>query len=63
MEEYVKEFELLFIRCELMEPQEQTIARFLGGLRKDITNVVELQPYIFLEEVIKLATQVERQQK
>jgi len=63
MEEYVKEFELLLIRCELMEPQEQTIARFLGGLRKDITNVVELQPYIFLEEVINLATRVERQQK
>ena len=39
--EYVKEFELLLIRCELMEPQEQTIARFLGGLRKDIANVVE----------------------
>jgi len=63
VEEYVKEFEFLLIRCELMEPQEQTIARFLGGLRKDIANVVELQPYIFLEEVIKLATRVERQQK
>ncbi|XP_061957345.1 uncharacterized protein LOC133678848, partial [Populus nigra] len=43
VEEYVKEFGLLLIRCELMEPQEQTIARFLGGLMKDITNVVELQ--------------------
>jgi len=60
VEEYVKEFELLLIRYELMEPQEQTIARFLGGLRKDIANVVELQTYIFLEEVIKLATRVER---
>jgi len=30
-------------------------------LRKDIANVVELQPCIFLEEVIKLATRVERQ--
>ena len=29
----------------------------------DIANVVELQSYIFLEEVIKLATRVERQQK
>jgi len=63
MEEYVKEFELLLIRCELIEPQEQTITRFLGGLRKDIANVIELQPYIFLEEVIKLVTRVERQQK
>lgn len=32
-------------------------------MRKDITNTVELQLYIFLEEVIKLATRVERQQK
>jgi len=46
-----------------MEPQEQTIAKFLGGLRKDIANVVELQSYIFLKDVIKLATRVERQQK
>jgi len=59
----VKEFELLLIRCELIEPQEQTLVRFLGGLRKDITNVVVLQSYIFLEEVIKLTTRVERQQK
>jgi hypothetical protein len=63
VEEYVKEFELLLIQCELMEPQEQTIARFLGGLRKDIPNVVELQSYIFLAEVIKLPARVERQQK
>ena len=59
----MKEFQLLLIRCKLMEPQEQTIARSLEGLRKDIANVVELQPHIFLEEVIKLATRVERQQK
>jgi len=56
MEEYVKKFELLLIRCELMEPQEQTIARCLGGLRKDISNVFELKSYIFLEEFVKLAT-------
>jgi hypothetical protein len=51
VEEYVKEFELLLIRCELMEPQEQTIVRFLGGLRKDITNVVELQPTSSLKKL------------
>jgi hypothetical protein len=63
VEEYVMESELLMICYELIEPQEQTIARFIGGLRKDIGNVVELQPYIFLEDVIKLATKIERQQK
>jgi hypothetical protein len=32
-------------------------------LRKDIVNVVELQPDIFIKDVIKLATKIERQQK
>jgi hypothetical protein len=57
------EFELLMIHCKLIEPQEQTIAWFIGALRKDIANVVELQPYIFLVGVIKLVTRIERQQK
>jgi hypothetical protein len=63
VEEYVMEFELLMICYELIKPQEQTIARFIGGLRKDIANVVEFQPYSFLEDVIKLARKIERQQK
>ena len=63
VEDYVKEFETLAIRCELTEPQEQTIARFLGGLNREIADVVELQPFVFLEDVIKLAIKVERQRK
>jgi len=55
------EFELLMIRCKLIETQEQTKARFIGGLMKDIVNVVELQPYIFLKDAIKLIIRIERQ--
>lgn len=63
VEDYVKEFEILMMRCDLQEPQEHTIARFIGGLNKDIADKVELLPFIFLEDVIKLAVKVERQFK
>ncbi|XP_073112245.1 uncharacterized protein [Elaeis guineensis] len=63
VEDYVKEFEMLMMRCDLREPQEQTIARFLGGLNKEIADTVELQSYVFLDDVIKLAVKVERQRK
>ena len=51
------------LRYDLREPQEQTIARFLGGLNKEITDRVELQSCVFLDDVIKLAVKVERQCK
>ncbi|XP_052172190.1 uncharacterized protein LOC127788118 [Diospyros lotus] len=63
VEDYVKEFEMLMMRCELQELQEQTIARFIGGLNREIANIVELQPFVFLEDIIKLAIKVERQLK
>jgi hypothetical protein len=61
VEEYVMEFDLLMIRYELTESQEHTIARFISRLRNDIVNIIKLQPYIFLEDMIKLAMRVERQ--
>ncbi|MDN4193085.1 hypothetical protein DDE03_10970, partial [Bifidobacterium longum subsp. longum] len=63
VEDYVMEFEMLSMRCELSEPREQTIARFIGGLNKEIADVVELQPYVFWEDVITLASKVEKQRK
>ena len=62
VKDYVKEFEMLIIRVELQEAQEQTIARFISGLNKEIANLVDLQPYVSLEDVIKLAMKIERQQ-
>ena len=63
VEDYVKEFEVLMIRGELNEPQEQTIARFIGGLHREIGDLEELQNYVTLEDVIKIAIKVERQRK
>lgn len=39
------------------------MARFLNGLNKEITNVVELQHYVELEDMLHVAMKVERQLK
>ena len=39
------------------------MARFLNGLNKEISNVVELQPYMELEDLLHLALKVEKQLK
>ncbi|PKU80605.1 hypothetical protein MA16_Dca011729 [Dendrobium catenatum] len=46
-----------------MEPEENTIVRFLGGLNPSFANTVQLQPYWTLQDVISLALKVEKQQR
>ena len=48
------------LKGELVEPEEQTIARYLGGLNYEIAKVVQLQPYWSLNSVSKLALKVEK---
>jgi len=43
VEEYTREFEKLLIKGDIQEPEEQTIIRYLGGLKPNYANVVELQ--------------------
>ncbi|KAL4385631.1 hypothetical protein GQ457_15G018130 [Hibiscus cannabinus] len=47
----------------MSEDQETTIARFVSGLNPEITDTVELQYYVDLEEVVHLAMKVEKQLK
>ncbi|PKU68398.1 RNA-directed DNA polymerase [Dendrobium catenatum] len=63
VEEYVAEFEQLSLKCDLNEPHENTIARFIEGLQPSIANIVQLQPYWTLQDVVNLALKVEKQQK
>jgi hypothetical protein len=49
------------IRVNLVENREATMARFLNGLNRDIANVVELQHYVELEDMVHMATKMERQ--
>jgi len=63
VEEYQKEFEVAMIRANVNEDEEVTMSRFLNGLNRDITNVVELQSYVDLDELVHLAIKVEGQLK
>ncbi|XP_042437074.1 uncharacterized protein LOC122023042 [Zingiber officinale] len=55
VEDYVAKFENLMMRCDVFEPEEQIIARFLEGLRYEIGNVVQLQSYWTYNDVCQLA--------
>jgi len=51
------------IRANVIEDEEVTMFRFWNGLNKDIVNVLELQPYIDVKDLVHLAIKVEKQMK
>ena len=61
VDEYHKEMEIAMIQTNVVEDREATMARFLNGLNSVIANVVELQYYVELEDMVHMATKVERQ--
>ena len=63
MDEYFKEMEITMIRANVIEDMEANMTRFLNRLNRDITNVVELQDCVELEDMVHIATKVERQIK
>ncbi|RDY10094.1 hypothetical protein CR513_05439, partial [Mucuna pruriens] len=63
MEDYYKEMKIAMIRANVKEDREATMTRFIGGLKKEITNVVELQHYMEIKDLLHKAIQVERQLK
>ena len=46
VEEYTMEFDNLMFKSELEEPDEHSIARYLGELNFDIASVLNLQTYL-----------------
>ncbi|KAJ9687533.1 hypothetical protein PVL29_016138 [Vitis rotundifolia] len=63
VDDYHKEMEIAMIQANVEEDREATMARFLNGLNRDIANVVELQHYVELEDMMHMAIKVERQLK
>ena len=51
------------IRANVIEDREATMARFLNWLNRDIANVVELQHYVELEDMVHMVMMLERQIK
>ncbi|RVW21501.1 Transposon Ty3-I Gag-Pol polyprotein [Vitis vinifera] len=55
VDDYHKEMEITMIWANVEEDREATMARFLNGLNRDIANVVELQHYVELEDMVHMA--------
>ena len=53
--------EITIIRANIEEDQESTMARFLVSLNQDIANLVELQHYVELEDMVHLTIKIENQ--
>ena len=53
---------MLVIKANIEEDMEVTMARFTGGLNKDIVEVVELQHCAEMEDLVSMAMKVEKQQ-
>ena len=63
VDDYHKEREIVMIRANVEEDRESTMARFFNGMNRDIANVVELQHYVELEDMVHITIKVERQLK
>jgi len=63
VEDYYKAMEVAMIRANVDEDQEATMAGFVGGLNPEIADVVDLQHYVEMEELLHKAIKVEKQLK
>ena len=63
VDDYHKEIEIVMIQANVEEDRESTMARFFNGMNRDIANVVELQHYVELEDMVHITIKVERQLK
>ena len=55
--------EIAMIRANVKKDSEGIIARFWHGLNRHIANVVELQHYVEIEDMVHMAMNVEKQLK
>ncbi|KAH0708640.1 hypothetical protein KY284_010067 [Solanum tuberosum] len=63
VDDYFKAMDMAMIQANCNEDEEATMARFLNGLNGEIVDVVELQQYVNLDELVELAVKGEKQNK
>ena len=56
-----KEMEITMIRANVVKDRKTIMAKLLNVLNKKIINVVQLQHYVQLEDMVYMATKIERQ--
>ena len=59
MDDYYKEMKIAMIQTNVEEDKEAIMEWFLNGLNRDIVNVVELQHYVELENMVHMVIKVE----
>jgi len=55
--------EVAEIRANVVEENESTMARFIHGLNREISDIVELHHYVDLDELMHQVIKVEQQLK
>jgi hypothetical protein len=63
VKDYYKEMQVTMIWENVVEDREATMARFLNGLNCKITNVIELQHYMKLDDIVDMDKKAEQQLK
>uniref|UniRef100_A0A1J3GDV5 RNA-directed DNA polymerase n=1 Tax=Noccaea caerulescens TaxID=107243 RepID=A0A1J3GDV5_NOCCA len=61
VEEYFQELETLMLKADIQEDREATMARFMGGLNREIQDKLELQTYVEMEDLLHKAILIEQQ--
>lgn len=54
---------MTLMRVDMLEDREVTIARFMEGLNREITDMLELHHYIAIGDLVEQAIKVEKQLK
>lgn len=61
VDEYFKEMKVTIIRANISEDKVAMMVRFLNELNKEIDNIVELQHYMKIDDMIHMVVKIEKQ--
>ena len=61
MEDYYQELQIGMLRCGLDENEEASMARFLGGLNREIQDILDYKDYNSITRLFHLACKAERE--
>lgn len=63
VEDYFQEMETIMIKENVNEDDESTMARFQGGLNRDVQDRLEMQEFNTMEELFHKVVLIEQQNK
>ena len=61
VEEYYQELQMGMLHCQIEEGEEPAIARFVGGLNREIQDIVEYKDYNSITKCFHIACKAERE--